>query len=915
MCSRGTDTICVRIADTSITVSPLSYTFDGNAKTPSVTVKDGTKTLVRDTDYSLKYENNINPGTARVIISGINSYGGSVTKNFSINENPKKDISEMDIAINPFYYYYDGKAKTPAVTVKKGTTSLKKDTHYTVTYSNNTNVGQGIVKITGKGDYSGSCEKSFNIYPRYISEATVALENDSLEYNGKERKPKTIVTIGSQTLVRNTDYSVTYSDNINIGMATATITGKNNYQGSVKLSFSIVNPKTEFVWKRDNWNFNNSGEYFFYGTKTYGQLMNNKYRQKLMDSLSYVEYEDVFRGSSQAKAWIDELWQGSCYGMSATAFLSQSGFMQYSQYHQGASRLNDLLASDEDVLSVINYYQMLQIKDSCQQQFAHTPKNSQKQNIEQIISLLGTNSVVMVGIKQEKTNFAHELLAYGYEYGSWTKNGVTYTGRILICDPNYSSNKDSNNNDSYIYFKHDTYQWTIPIYKNYQVSSGYGAVFNHISANINEINEGGYMSAYIASNHNPNFVARLNAYAISDNRSVVKVKETSGGNYMNLAPAPGEIEEAYSYVMYGNDKKGTLGYNLYDSEAAYKVEQDDPVNMQLSLKYENCRLSAGSAAGKKALFDPKGFVEVYGDSAEYDLSMVFNEDYPTDWFAIEVSGENSNEASLLKGRTGYVVSGDNLKNVKVYVNNKQDSASISFSTDYKAVYIYEIDKNTIGLKVDKDSNGTYETSIKGVPILENNSYISSSKIKIGSSVNVTASAKGGSGNLQYAVLYKKKSDTKWTVKQNFSTNTTVSVKPANATDYDICVKVRDSDGNVEKKFFVLNVYDVLANKSSISDTYISLGSTVTVHASATGGTGSYTYAVLYKKKADTTWTIKQNFSKNANISIKPAKATDYNICIKVKDDNGDIEKKYFVVKVYDVLSNTSTVASLFSGAT
>ena len=136
----------------------------------------------------------------------------------------------------------------------------------------------------------------------------------------------------------------------------------------------------------------------------------------------------------------------------ATAFLSQAGFMQYSQYHQGASRLNDVLASDEEVLSVINYYQMLQIKDSCQQQFAHTPKNRQKQNIEQIISLLGTNSVVMVGIKQEKTNFAHELLAYGYEYGSWTKNRVTYTGRILICDPNHSCNKDANNSDSYIYF-------------------------------------------------------------------------------------------------------------------------------------------------------------------------------------------------------------------------------------------------------------------------------------------------------------------------------------------------------------------------------------------------------------------------------------------------------------------------------
>ena len=66
--------------------------------------------------------------------------------------------------------------------------------------------------------------------------------------------------------------------------------------------------------------------------------------------------------------------------------------------------------------------------------------------------------------------------------------------------------------------------------------------------------------------------------------------------------------------------------------------------------------------------------------------MVFNEDYPTDWFAIEVSGENSNEASLLKGRTGYVVSGDNLKNVKVYVNN----ASVCIDTNGSVDNTYKV---------------------------------------------------------------------------------------------------------------------------------------------------------------------------------------------------------------------------------
>ena len=72
-------------------------------------------------------------------------------------------------------------------------------------------------------------------------------------------------------------------------------------------------------------------------------------------------------------------------------------------------------------------------------------------------------------------------------------------------------------------------------------------------------------------------------------------------------------------------------------------------------------------------------------------------------------------------------------------------------------------------------------------------------------VKVSCSATGGSEGYLYGVYYKKKSDTKWTTKQDFKTNTTVSVKPAKATTYDICVKVKDSTGTVTKKYFVVAV--------------------------------------------------------------------------------------------------------------
>ena len=195
-----------------------------------------------------------------------------------------------------------------------------------------------------------------------------------------------------------------------------------------------------------------------------------------------------------------------------------------------------------------------------------------------------------------------------------------------------------------------------------------------------------------------------------------------------------------------------------------------------------------------------------------------------------------------------------------------------------------------------DKQSTF--TVPYVEPLENTSAISASAITLGDTVTLTGSATGGTAPYQYQMLYKKVSDTKWTTKQNFSANTTVSIKPANATDYDVCIKVKDNTGTIEKKFFTVKVTNAkLTNNSTISVTEITLGNTITLTGSATGGTAPYTYAMFYKKKSDTKWTTKQDFKANASVSIKPANAVEYDVCIKVKDSTGTIEKKYFSVTV------------------
>ena len=61
----------------------------------------------------------------------------------------------------------------------------------------------------------------------------------SVTYTGSAKTPSVTVKDGDYTLVEDKDYTVTYSNNTNAGTATATVTGKGNYTGSVSKNFTI----------------------------------------------------------------------------------------------------------------------------------------------------------------------------------------------------------------------------------------------------------------------------------------------------------------------------------------------------------------------------------------------------------------------------------------------------------------------------------------------------------------------------------------------------------------------------------------------------------------------------------------------------------------------------------------------------
>ena len=77
----------ISVSDAVVTLEYTSTTYNGSAKTPSVTVTKNGVTLTLNTDYTVAYSNNTNVGTATVTITGTGNYGGETTRNFTISYN------------------------------------------------------------------------------------------------------------------------------------------------------------------------------------------------------------------------------------------------------------------------------------------------------------------------------------------------------------------------------------------------------------------------------------------------------------------------------------------------------------------------------------------------------------------------------------------------------------------------------------------------------------------------------------------------------------------------------------------------------------------------------------------------------------------------------------------------------------
>jgi len=218
----------------ALAIPTEGYTYDGTEKTPAVTVTIGTMT-VADTEYTVSYTNNVNAGTASVTVEdkqGGNFAFAPVSKAYEIGKKAVTVTADSDSKI------YDGTALTK--NTYTSTVLAEGDVIESVTVTGSqTEVGSSdnvpgaaVIKNANNVDVTDCYSITYvngtlTVNACQSSEAVIALAipTEGYTYDGTEKTPAVTVTIGTMT-VADTEYTVSYTNNVNAGTATVTVEDK-----------------------------------------------------------------------------------------------------------------------------------------------------------------------------------------------------------------------------------------------------------------------------------------------------------------------------------------------------------------------------------------------------------------------------------------------------------------------------------------------------------------------------------------------------------------------------------------------------------------------------------------------------------------------------------------------------------------
>lgn len=217
---------------------------------------------VEGRDYTVLFEDNVNPGMGTAIVQGCGRYTGEVRVQFHILRKSDFDLSDCSVLLDPpsnadrysyalkggkYSFLYTGSAIEPTVSVSLYNDSgvyveLRNGVDYEVSYRSNTEPGSATAVVHGINGLTGSQAIGFNIV-RKLSVADLSLSKYDFEQSVYQLKPGFALAPKlrrSSSFVEGADYILSYANCDKVGNGLVTVTGIGRYTGSVVVEVPIV---------------------------------------------------------------------------------------------------------------------------------------------------------------------------------------------------------------------------------------------------------------------------------------------------------------------------------------------------------------------------------------------------------------------------------------------------------------------------------------------------------------------------------------------------------------------------------------------------------------------------------------------------------------------------------------------------
>ena len=225
---------------------------------PTIKPNESSETVLTEgVDYDLQYFGNDHAGTATMIMVGKGiEYGNTALVRSFIIRQATGSVTYPHSTFEFNYKNGDPITGNDAVIVGDGTMTFTSSDPSVASVNSSTGIvtmyGVGTTTITAsmaddKNYTAASDSYVLTVIKRNASSMEISLSQDTYVYNGTAHRPSVTVTDAGRQLMMGTDYTLSYSNNINKGTATVSVTGMGDYDGVVNKNFTITSAPNTLI--------------------------------------------------------------------------------------------------------------------------------------------------------------------------------------------------------------------------------------------------------------------------------------------------------------------------------------------------------------------------------------------------------------------------------------------------------------------------------------------------------------------------------------------------------------------------------------------------------------------------------------------------------------------------------------------